>query len=72
MSFEDAIRVMADAPADAIVQCEITGGGSVQIGDYTWDDVAISIDITVLDKEYKQLYSNEFASLPELWEALGL
>lgn len=86
-SFEEACRsLFPDLPREAVVSCEIEGGGQVQIGDMTWDTVDTEIVITAyipggssdsflrrhpdLRQHRGKVWERRFDTLPELWTAL--
>jgi hypothetical protein len=69
--FDDAVRRMLGAPDDAFVTSEVRGGGSVQIGDLTWDtedeEITVEARIPGVGRAH---WERKFNSLPELWAAL--
>lgn len=51
-SFDDAVRRLLGAPDFALVRCEISGGGEVQIGEMTWETEPTEIEVEAYVPEH--------------------
>jgi len=70
--FENEVRKALNAPADAYVSVEFSGGQEVQIGDCTWDSEPYAIEISASWWIQRKFFSEirRFDTLPEVWEWL--
>lgn len=74
MTFENAIRRLFGVDETWEAGCDESGGGEVQIGDYTWDTEPLEFTLWVRRWESKRYVTKQqtFSSLPEVWEALNV